>query len=189
MWVNGRLATIALCNGCYLRDIAARTSSHAVAGSYYGVDVSLFKPVDAVERQALRRRHHFPEDRFLIFFSSRISHEKDPETVLRATALVRERGLDAVIVNLGGGFHEFLQRANDLGLPNTEDWMIGRPAVHPMHDLCEISGGRCRGPILLGRGIGVCAARSAGVRHAGGGDQRGRDGGTTAGHRPAHAAP
>ena len=137
MWVNGRLATIALCNGPYLRDIAARTSPRAMAGTYYGVDVRLFTPVDACTRRALRRRHDLPEDRFLIFFSSRISHEKDPETVLRATALVREQGVDAVIVNLGGGFHQFLQCARALGMKNTEEWMIGRPAVHPMHDLCE----------------------------------------------------
>jgi glycosyltransferase involved in cell wall biosynthesis len=137
LMVNGRLATIALCNGSYLRDIAAKTSAHAVAGSYYGVDVNLFKPVEERERQVLRRRHQLPEARFLIFFSSRMSHEKDPETVLRATSLARERGLDAVIVNLGGGFREFLELARHLGLPRAEDWMIGRPAIHPMKDLCE----------------------------------------------------
>jgi len=137
MTVSGRLGTTALGMGPYLRDVAGQTSSHPGVGGYYGVDVNLFRPVDAGERQVLRRRHALPEDRFLIFFSSRVSHEKDPETVLRATALARHKGLNAVIVNLGGGFSDFLQRAKDLGLSNTGDWLIGRPAVHPMEDLCE----------------------------------------------------
>ena len=73
----------------------------------------------------------------MILFPSRISHEKDPETVLKATAMARERGLDAVVMNLGGGFQDFLACARTLGLPECEEWVIGRPAVHPMKDLCE----------------------------------------------------
>ena len=137
MAVSGRLATTALGMGPYLRDVAAGTSTRAGIGGYYGVDVDLFRPVDDRQRAALRRRHDLPEDAVLIFFSSRISHEKDPETVLRATAIARQKGLNAVIVNLGGGFRDFLQRARDLGFSDSEDWMIGRPAVHPMQDLCE----------------------------------------------------
>jgi glycosyltransferase involved in cell wall biosynthesis len=117
--------------------VAGRTSSNPEVGGYYGVDVNLFCPVTAAERRALRRRHDLPEDRFLIFFSSRISHEKDPETVLRATALVRKKGLDAVVMNLGGGFKDFLNRAREIGITDAAEWMIGRPPVHPMKDLCE----------------------------------------------------
>ena len=83
MAVSGRLATAALGMGPYLRDVAAGTSARAGIGGYYGVDVDLFCPVDDRQRAALRRRHDLPEDGVLIFFSSRISHEKDPETVLR----------------------------------------------------------------------------------------------------------
>lgn len=137
MAVSGRLGTTALGMGPYLRDVAGQTSSHPAIGGYYGVDVNLFRPLDDQQRLALRRKHQLPEDAFLIFFSSRISHEKDPETVLRATARAREQGLNAVIVNLGGGFTSFLQRAKDIGMSNTDAWMIGRPAVHPMKDLCE----------------------------------------------------
>ncbi len=137
MFVNGRLATTALGMGPYLRDVAGRTSPRPATGGYYGVDVSLFRPVDEEQRRTLRRRHNLPDDCFLIFFSSRISHEKDPETVLRATAFARGRGLNAVIVNLGGGFKDFLACARNLGFTDTEHWMIGRPAVHPMADLCE----------------------------------------------------
>jgi glycosyltransferase involved in cell wall biosynthesis len=137
MALTGRLGTAAIGLGPYLRDIAGSRSSHPLNGLYYGVDVNLFRPVDAPIRLGLRRRHDLPENRLLIFFASRISHEKDPETVLRAVALVRKQGLDAVVLNLGGGFQEFLKVARRLALPNVDDWVIGRPAVHPMEDLCE----------------------------------------------------
>jgi glycosyltransferase involved in cell wall biosynthesis len=137
MFVSGRLATRALGMGPYLRDVAATVSSHAGIGCYYGVDTEVFKPVNQECRRVLRRRHGLPPDKFIIFFSSRISHEKDPETVLRAAAAVRARGIDAVLMNLGGGHEQFLQLADRLALPDARDWIIGRPAVHPMKDLCE----------------------------------------------------
>jgi len=137
MTVNGALATAALGMGPYLRDMAARTSSCPLSGGYYGVDEQLFKPACDPCRPTLRRSHQLPEDKFIIFFSSRISHEKDPETLLRATAVVRDHGIDAVLMNLGGGYEDFLKLALELGLSDCEQWIIGRPAVHPMHDLCE----------------------------------------------------
>jgi glycosyltransferase involved in cell wall biosynthesis len=137
MTVNGRLAKTALGMGPYLRNVAAATSARAAIGGYYGVDTSLFKPLTAGERRAARIRHQLPEDQFVVFFSSRISHEKDPETVLQAVAKARARGLDAVLLNLGGGYKEFLTLANRLALPDAQTWIIGRPAVHPMQDLCD----------------------------------------------------
>ena len=137
MNVSGRLATTAVGMGPYLRDVAATTSSRAAVGCYYGVDTDLFKPVAREQRQALRRRHQLPEDQFIIFFSSRISHEKDPETILHAAAKVRAEGLDAVLLNLGGGYKDFVKLAGQLGLSDAAQWILGRPAVHPMHDLCE----------------------------------------------------
>jgi glycosyltransferase involved in cell wall biosynthesis len=137
MSVSGRLATISLGTGVFLKDLAGEYSRHPAVGYYCGVDVSLFKPVDAAQRRALRLRHDLPVDKFLIFFASRISHEKDPETVLRATATARAKGIDAVLINLGGGFQKFLKLAGEMGINDAQDWVIGRPAVHPMHDLCE----------------------------------------------------
>jgi glycosyltransferase involved in cell wall biosynthesis len=135
--VSGRLATTALAMGPFLTEFVGRYSSHPATGYYYGVDVSVFKPIDGEGRLALRCRHDLPRDRFLILFSSRISHEKDPETALRATAIARARGLDAMLLNLGGGFQDFLKLARDLGLQDAEEWVIGRPAVHPMKELCQ----------------------------------------------------
>ena len=137
MAVNGRLATRCLALGPYLREVAARSCPRVGAGYYYGVDVDLFRPADDAERARLRLRTDLPSDRFLVLLSSRISHEKDPETVLRATSLARSRGLDAVLVNLGGGYQQFLDLARRLSLPDPERWVIGRPAVHPMRDLAD----------------------------------------------------
>jgi glycosyltransferase involved in cell wall biosynthesis len=45
--------------------------------------------------------------------------------------------LNAVLLNLGGGYNDFLKLAEKLALPDAGDWILGRPAVHPMQDLCE----------------------------------------------------
>ena len=137
MNVSGRLGTAVVTTGPYLRELAASFPARVVEGYYCGIDTELFKPVSAEQRQALRVRHELPVDKFLVLFSSRISHEKDPETVLRAVALARLQGLDAVLINLGGGFKEFLALAQSLELPGSGGWVIARPAVHPMKGLCE----------------------------------------------------
>ena len=137
MRVTGALSSAVVTTGPYLRDMAMRLAPRVFEGYYCGIDTSLFTPVAPDERASLRERLQFPPGRFVILFPSRISHEKDPETVLKATALARERGLDAVVMNLGGGFQDFLACARTLGLPECDEWVIGRPAVHPMKNLCE----------------------------------------------------
>jgi glycosyltransferase involved in cell wall biosynthesis len=137
MKVTGALSTAVVTTGPYLKDMAARLASRVFEGYYCGIDTELFKPVSAKQRARLRERLQFPPEKFVILFPSRISHEKDPETVLNATALARDRGLDAVVMNLGGGFQEFLACARQLELRGCEEWVIGRPAVHPMKNLCE----------------------------------------------------
>ena len=79
--INGRLATRCLAMGPYLRDVASEWCARSEIGLYYGVDVEHFRPADAEERARLRRRLNLPPDKFLVVLSSRISHEKDPETV------------------------------------------------------------------------------------------------------------
>ncbi len=135
MTINGWLSTRCIALGSYLRGIASRYCARTVSGGYYGVDTTFFSPVDAPTWAAIRRTLDLPDDAFVIFLASRISHEKDPETVLRATALVRERGLNAVLMNLSGGYKDFLALAKTLNLPDPDRWVIGRPAAHPMVDL------------------------------------------------------
>ena len=137
MTVNGRLATRCLAMGPYLRDVAAQYCPRSDIGLYYGVDTDRFCPADASERAALRRRLDLPADKFLILLSSRMSHEKDPETALRAAALARRRGLDLLLLNLGGGHQEFVDLATRLGLDDVRSWVQGRPAVHPMKELAD----------------------------------------------------
>lgn len=137
MTVNGKLASRCLAMGPYLRDVAARYCPRSEVGLYYGVDTDFFRPADTEEREELRRRRGLPTDKFVIFLSSRISHEKDPETVLRATATARARGLDAVLINLGGGYKDFIRLAGELNLPDAGQWVMGRPAAHPMLDVAD----------------------------------------------------
>ena len=106
-------------------------------GYYYGVDTDLFRPADQETRARLRRRLDLPPDRFLVLLASRVSHEKDPETALRAVALARAQGLDAVLLNLGGGYQEFIALAQALGIIDHEHWVFSRPAMHPMIDLAN----------------------------------------------------
>jgi glycosyltransferase involved in cell wall biosynthesis len=137
MRVTGALSSAVVTTGPYLAAMAARLASRVFEGYYCGIDTSLFKPVSLEQRACLRERLQFPPGKFVILFPSRISHEKDPETVLKAAATARERGLDAVVMNLGGGFEDFIACARRLGLRGCEEWVIGRPAVHPMKNLCE----------------------------------------------------
>jgi glycosyltransferase involved in cell wall biosynthesis len=137
MTINGRLAARCLAMGPYLRDIALESCPRSQVGLYYGVDVDRFRPAAAEERVSLRARFDLPQQKFLVLLSSRISHEKDPETVLRAVALARQRGLDAVVLNLGGGYQQFLDLARTLDLGDVSDWVIGRPAVHPIDEVPE----------------------------------------------------
>jgi glycosyltransferase involved in cell wall biosynthesis len=137
MKVTGALSSAVVTTGPYLKEMATRLAPRVFEGYYCGIDTSLFKPVTPDERASLREKLQFPPGKFVILFPSRISHEKDPETVLKATAIARERGLDAVVMNLGGGFQEFLACARSLGLRDCEEWVVGRPAVHPMKNLCE----------------------------------------------------
>lgn len=138
MTLNGRLATGWLGMGPYLRDIGRKYCPRSEVGLYYGVDTDYFRPAaTAAERAALRHDRDLPADAFIVFFSSRISHEKDPETVLTATHLARTRGLNAMVLNLGGGYKDFLTLARSMGLPDVERWVIGRPAAHPMTEVAD----------------------------------------------------
>jgi len=137
MAMNGKLATRCLALGPYLCDVSSRVCPRTGMGYYYGVDTDVFRPADEATRADLRRRLHLPEERFLIVLASRISHEKDPETVLRAVALARARGLDALLLNLGGGYREFVALARSLGIADREHWVCGRPAAHPMWELAD----------------------------------------------------
>ncbi len=135
--INGRLSDICLGMGPYLREVGAKYCSRTAVGLYYGVDTHLFRPATAQEIRELRQRLRLPTDKFLVVLSSRISHEKDPETVLKACSLARNRGVDLVLLNLGGGFRDFLALAKKMGIANDDQWVLGRAAVNPLRDLAD----------------------------------------------------
>lgn len=137
MTINGRLCSRCLALGPYLRQVGQGYCDNTVNGAYYGVDTSFFTPANDDDRRALRVKRDLPVNRFVVLLASRISHEKDPETVLRAAALARTRGLDLVLLNLGGGYKEFLQLADQLGIEDAGHWIIGRPAAHPMTEVAD----------------------------------------------------
>jgi len=133
--LNGKLTTRCIAMGRYLAGVASKYCSRVSVGLYYGIDTNIFRPVTMSERAQLRERLGLPSDGFIVFLSSRISHEKDPETVLRAVSIARAKGLHATLINLGGGFRDFLKLAGELGLPGVDRWVIGRPAVNPMTEV------------------------------------------------------
>jgi glycosyltransferase involved in cell wall biosynthesis len=157
--VNGRLATRCVALGPYLSEIASRSCPRTALGLYYGVDTAAFRPANAAERMALRMKFDLPTDKFIVFLSSRISHEKDPETVLRAVAGARERGLDAILLNLGGGWREFLKLARRV--PGSESWVIARPGVHPMTEVFDyFRAADVVAQASLAEGLGLALAES-----------------------------
>jgi glycosyltransferase involved in cell wall biosynthesis len=137
MAINGALATRCLALGPHLCEVSSRVCARTEMGYYYGVDTEHFRPADDEVRARLRRRVGLPADAFLVVLASRVSHEKDPETVLRAVALARAGGLNAVLLNLGGGYEDFLALARSIGISERADWVLGRPAAHPMRDLAD----------------------------------------------------
>jgi D-inositol-3-phosphate glycosyltransferase len=68
----------------------------------------------------------------IIFFSSRISPEKDAEAFLGAIGLLARKGQDLWVLNLSGGHGEFLASANAAGVAGR---VIAADAVHPLFDL------------------------------------------------------
>ncbi len=135
VWINSKLATRLVAVGPYMAEVAARHCSRVSLGYAYGVDTDFYCPADAHEKARFRAALNLPAGKFLILSGSRISHEKDPETLLQSVALARARGLDAVILNLGGGYQDFMRLAEELSFPDAHDWVLGRPAAHPMTEL------------------------------------------------------
>jgi glycosyltransferase involved in cell wall biosynthesis len=137
MRFNGKLAARCVAVGPYLVESASQYCSRVTMGRAYGVDTGFYLPANDSERLQLRAKLNLPTDQFLVFVGSRISHEKDPGTVLRAVSLVRAQGMDAVVINLGGGYRDFVNLAEHLGLPKAGEWVLGRPAAHPMTELAD----------------------------------------------------
>jgi glycosyltransferase involved in cell wall biosynthesis len=137
MTVNGALSTRCLALGDYLRQLVSAYCPRTVRGYYYGIDTARFVPPGREERRALRQALRLPGDAFLVFLASRISHEKDPETVIRAVAALRADGVPAVLMNLSGGHERFAELARAIAGPDADAWVIARPAAHPILEVAD----------------------------------------------------
>ena len=138
MVVNGRLATRCLALGPYLQDIARQYCAAHRAGLLL----------------RRRRRHVSPGERAganrnspaaRIFRSTPSSSSwpaasvtrRIPKPCFEAVAAARARGLNAVLLNLGGGYEQFLALARSIGHRRFSEWVLARPAVHPMTELAD----------------------------------------------------
>ena len=132
-WLNARVGRQYVVLSSYLAStVRGHGTPRPVAiVPVYGVDLRVFTP--AFEpRAAVRRRLGLPVDPALVFFSSRIAPEKDPDTLLAAVAALRRDGRDVRIVHRSGGHAEFCRRASEHGLLGA---VIDGPALRPGAEL------------------------------------------------------
>lgn len=139
--INGLIIRKALAGGPYLIRYFEKYFSYVGSMQYYGVDTELYRPVDQDKKSSLKEKYGFSKDSFIIFFSSRVSHEKDPETVLQAVynlyLKLKKEGRGITLLNLSGGYEKMTALAKELGLKESEAWLQTRPPAHPMKDLPE----------------------------------------------------
>jgi glycosyltransferase involved in cell wall biosynthesis len=130
---NARLGMQYVVLSRYLADVVRRHGTrrpvHVIP--VYGVDLQRFRPLAGGAPEARARLGIAPGDP-LIFFSSRVSPEKDAETMLDAVALLNERGRPVRLLHRSGGHEAFAARARARGIG---DHVIATEAVHPARDL------------------------------------------------------
>jgi glycosyltransferase involved in cell wall biosynthesis len=99
----------------------------------YGIDREIFRP-STESKETIRRRLGLPNDRPIVFFSSRIAPEKDAETVLRAVGSLADGGRPVHLLHLSGGHREFVSLAKTLGV---DSHVIAADAVAPFAPLAD----------------------------------------------------
>ncbi len=135
--INGRLATAGFGMGDFHRKYIQPFVKKSYWASYYGVNLKKFTPADSAEKRRLRKALDLPENAFLVLFASRMSHEKDPETLLLACQQARFAGAPIQILNLGGGFAEFQNLSRKILGEESAKWITGRSAINPMEELAD----------------------------------------------------
>jgi glycosyltransferase involved in cell wall biosynthesis len=134
-WLNARVGRHYVVLSGYLASVVrAHGTARAVdIAPVYGIDARVFAPATE-RREHLRRRLGLPPGAALLFFSSRIAPEKDPDTLLAAVAALRRGGRDVRILHRSGGHAEFVRRAGDHGV---SDAVIAGPAIPPGSELAD----------------------------------------------------
>jgi len=117
----------------YLRGVV---KGHGARGNVavvpvYGIDTSVFAPA-AETKASIRARLGLPATGQLILFNSRVSPEKDSETLLTALGTLIDRGRDVWLLHRSGGYREFIKDAERFGVARR---VIATDAVHPHQQL------------------------------------------------------
>ena len=99
----------------------------------YGIDLDRFTP-SAEPKEKIRQRLGLPKEVCLVFFGSRIAPEKDVACLLSATKILLEESYPIVLLNLSGGYAEFLELATSMGV---RDHVLAYNAVHPTEGLSD----------------------------------------------------
>ncbi|MDE3064587.1 MAG: glycosyltransferase family 4 protein [Acidobacteriota bacterium] len=128
-----RRAEVVVCAGSYPEDEARRNAAELLAPVVQvppGVDTRRFVPIDAAGRHQVRAALGVPDDALLVFSYSRLVPRKGMDTLIRATALLRDNFPSLRLVIGGSGRdRERLERlATRAGAPVT---FLGRiPDAH-----------------------------------------------------------
>lgn len=109
-----------------------RYSKYSEIVPWYGVDLSIYKCCSSKEKKRLRKALNLPMESFIVFYPSRISAEKDPETLIRAVRKIQEGNVDIILLNLSGQYKKFEFLARENGVK-----AIARPPVNPLVDLAK----------------------------------------------------
>ncbi len=121
--------------GPYLMEVFSAYKKGVIHAHYYGVNTELYIPKSGEDKLKLRSELEIDANKFLVFFSSRVSHEKDPETVLKAIADLYLAHSNLILMNLSGGHEKMRELAKMMNLKNIDKWLITRAPAHPMIDL------------------------------------------------------
>ena len=130
--VNVKFSNGVVTLGEYLTKQINRYSDTVFTIPVYGVDSARYRPVSFSERITVRRMLKLPRNAYIIFFSSRISPEKDSECLMRSLKILVDGGNNVVLMNLSGGYRDFERIANKY---NVGDKVIAVPPVDPRVDL------------------------------------------------------
>jgi len=110
------------------RKLAKYSKSRIVVIPFYGIN-AVFTPSSEKTKYLIREELSLPQDKYIIFVSSRISPEKDITTLFKAIKSLIHKGIkDIILLNLSGQYKNFINMAKTF---NLEDSVVGRPAINP----------------------------------------------------------
>lgn len=108
----------------YVAEQCRRHNRNVTAIAWQGVDTERFAAV--CDKREARRLLGLPLDRPVALWRSRVAAEKDPDTFLRAVAILRAGGRDVCAAYMGGEGDEMRRRARRAGVE-----VVGRNAASP----------------------------------------------------------